>query len=94
MFNIKQRVICCSDDFSNVPIKDKVYTVRDITQGIGGEVVCLLNEIHNPRNQKGVENGYNVERFVRWRALLRKILLSLLTPHLYEKLGRICYSDQ
>jgi len=26
-------------------------------------VCCLLHQIHNPPNSKGVENGYNVERF-------------------------------
>lgn len=74
MFSINQRVVCCNDDFSKVPaaflkfysafpVRNQVYTVRDITQGIGGEVVCLLHQIHNPPNLKGVENGYNVELF-------------------------------
>lgn len=74
MFAINQRIVCVDADFSKVPHvyrkyyrafpkQDRIYRVRDITQGIGGEVCCLLHEIHNPKNKKGVENGYNVERF-------------------------------
>ena len=74
MFAINQRIVCCDDDFSKTPQaflkyysafprKGSIYRVRDITQGIGGEVACLLHEIHNPPNLKGIENGFNVERF-------------------------------
>lgn len=74
MFLKNQRIVCANADFSNIPTafrpfyvgfpkKDRIYRVRDITQGIGGEVACLLHEIHNPKNSKGVENGYNVDRF-------------------------------
>jgi hypothetical protein len=74
MFSPNQKVVCVDADFSKLPAayrkfyvgfpkQDRIYTVRDITQGIGGEVCCLLHEIHNPSNTKGVENGYNVERF-------------------------------
>lgn len=74
MFTTNQRIVCVDADFSKLPAayrkfytgfpkQDRIYTVRDITQGIGGEVCCLLHQIHNPPNSKGVENGYNVERF-------------------------------
>lgn len=74
MFSINQRIVCVNADFSRLPAayrkfytgfpkQDRIYTVRDITQGIGGEVCCLLHQIHNPLNSKGVENGYNVDRF-------------------------------
>lgn len=74
MYAINQRIVCVDADFTRLPQgyrkyykafpkQDKIYTVREITQGIGGEVCCLLHEIHNPTNKKGIENGYNVERF-------------------------------
>jgi hypothetical protein len=74
MFSPNQKIVCIDADFSKLPAayrkfytgfpkQDRIYTVRDITQGIGGEVCCLLHQIHNPPNSKGVENGYNVERF-------------------------------
>jgi hypothetical protein len=74
MFAPNQKIVCIDADFSKLPAayrkfyvgfpkQDRIYTVRDITQGIGGEVCCLLHQIHNPTNSKGVENGYNVERF-------------------------------
>lgn len=75
MFNINQKVVCVDADFSKVPTafrkyysafpkRDRIYTIRDIVPGMDGEVACHLHEIHNPPNQKGTENGYNVERFV------------------------------
>ena len=73
MFSLNQRVVCVNDDFklpdgydryfSAFPVKDKDYTIRDILPGQGGEVACHLNEIRNPINKGGVENGYSVERF-------------------------------
>jgi len=73
MFSINQRVVCVNDQFalppgydryfSAFPVKDKVYTIRDILPGQDGEVACHLNEIRNPINLVGVENGYSVERF-------------------------------
>ena len=50
-------IICINDTFSpeqiadipNRPIKDKMYTIREVIKSRNG-IGILLNEIHNPKN--------------------------------------------
>lgn len=50
-------ILCINDSFTaeqiseipNRPIKDKMYTVRDVVKSRNG-VGLLLNEIHNPKD--------------------------------------------
>jgi hypothetical protein len=71
-------IICINDNFSpeqvaeipNRPIKDKMYTIRDIVKSANG-IGLLLNEIHNPKNGWVVRDGmkftfepnFNINRF-------------------------------
>ena len=71
-------IICIDDSFSpiqiaeipNRPVKDKMYTIRDIVKSANG-IGLLLNEIHNPNNGWVVRDGmkftfepnFNVRRF-------------------------------
>lgn len=56
--------------YSKLPRKNNIYTIRDIVPGHyynGGKLndTCsvLLEEIVNPKNSKGTENGFNPNRF-------------------------------
>jgi hypothetical protein len=72
------KVICVDDRFpleiliyyTNLPIKDKVYTVRDVEVGVGlngeaGEIAVTLVELANPVSEVPPhrERGFKVERF-------------------------------
>jgi hypothetical protein len=72
------KVICVDDRFpleiliyyTNLPLKDKVYTVRDVEVGVGldgeaGEIAVTLVEIANPVSEVPPhrERGFKVERF-------------------------------
>ncbi len=87
MFDKGQKVVCINDDFSptvrrlykELPVKDQVYTVRDVTigrarvtSGSGGEneisYLVLLEELHNPddpymHENAGQEMGFRSDRF-------------------------------
>jgi hypothetical protein len=71
-------IICIDDHFTpeqiaeipNRPIKDKLYSVRDVVKSANG-VGLLLNEIENPHTGWTVRNGmkftfepnFNIRRF-------------------------------
>jgi hypothetical protein len=72
------KVICINDSFSteilpfytNLPIKDRTYIVRDLGIGVGlngeaGEVVVYLESLPNPCSTTPPfpERGFNAERF-------------------------------
>lgn len=72
------KVICVDDRFpteiliyyTNLPLKDKVYTVRDVEVGVGlngeaGEIAVTLAELVNPVSEAPPhrERGFKVERF-------------------------------
>ena len=72
------KVICVDDRFpteiliyyTNLPLKDKVYTVRDVEVGVGlngeaGEIAVTLVELTNPVSKVPPhrERGFRVERF-------------------------------
>jgi hypothetical protein len=72
------KVICVDDRFppeiliyyTNLPLKDKVYTVRDVEVGVGlngeaGEIAVTLAELANPVSEAPPhrERGFKVERF-------------------------------
>ena len=78
MYSVGQRVVCIDAEFSDfikslyveLPVKDTVYTIRDVMPGIGAdnktyEVAVLLVELKNNLNNHPVptENAFNVERF-------------------------------
>ena len=72
-------IICINDNFSpeqipifpNRPVKDKIYSIRDVIKSTNG-IGLLLNEIVNPHNGWTEINGekftfepsFNIERFV------------------------------
>lgn len=71
-------IICIDDNFTpeqmaeipNRPIKDKMYSIRDIVKSANG-IGLLLNEIENPHNGWTIRNGmkftfepnFNIRRF-------------------------------
>ncbi|HFA51293.1 MAG TPA: hypothetical protein ENJ95_19950 [Bacteroidetes bacterium] len=71
-------IICIDDNFSpeqtaaipNRPVKDKMYTVRDVVKSANG-IGLLLNEIQNPHSGWVMRNGmkftfepnFNIRRF-------------------------------
>jgi hypothetical protein len=72
------KVICVDDRFppeillyyTNLPLKDRVYTVRDVEVGVGingeaGEIAVTLVELTNPASNVPPhrERGFRVERF-------------------------------
>jgi hypothetical protein len=72
------KVICVDDRFpieiliyyTNLPIKDRVYTIRDVEVGVGldgeaGEIAVTLVEIANPTSKVPPhrERGFKIERF-------------------------------
>jgi hypothetical protein len=72
------KVICVDDRFppeillyyTNLPLKDRVYTVRDVEVGVGlngeaGEIAVTLVELTNPSSKTPPhrERGFRVERF-------------------------------
>ena len=71
------KVICVDDRFpteifiyySALPIKGKVYTIRDMGVGLNfkgehGEVVVYLNELNNPKSTKA---PFPERGFAEWR---------------------------
>jgi len=78
MFDIGIKIVCIDDSFHPkveesylmLPVKDRIYTVRDIIpahdyNGGNSADTCavLLEEIYNPPNKHGVENGFAPRRF-------------------------------
>jgi len=77
MFVKGQRVVCVDDKFhasiakmfAQLPIKDRVYTVRDVYLGQeapgsdGATCGILLMELLNPVDKRKRELGFNSERF-------------------------------
>jgi len=72
------KVICVDDRFppeiliyyTNLPLKDRVYTIRDVEVGVGldgeaGEIAVTLVEIANPNSKMPPhrERGFKIERF-------------------------------
>lgn len=72
------KVVCVDDNFpkevvnfyTHLPVKDHVYTVRDVGIGVNwkgepGEVVIYLEGMENPASNKPPhpERGFNQERF-------------------------------
>ena len=72
------KVVCVDDGFSpeiasfydHLPIKDRIYVIRDIGIGIGingeaGEIVVYLYGLTNPASTTPPhpERGFNAERF-------------------------------
>ena len=72
------KVICVDDRFppeiliyyTNLPLKDKVYTIRDVEVGVGlngeaGEIAVTLVELANPVSEAPPhrERGFKVDRF-------------------------------
>jgi len=72
------KVICVDDLFptsilqyyTNLPLKDKVYTIRDVEVGVGingeaGEIAVTLVEFANPVSEVPPhrERGFKIERF-------------------------------
>ena len=72
------KVVCIDDGFSpeiasfynHLPIKDRIYVVRDIGIGVGingepGEIVVYLDGLTNPSSTTPPhpERGFNAERF-------------------------------
>ena len=72
------KVICVDDRFppeiliyyTNLPLKDKVYTIRDVEVGVGlngeaGEIAVTLVELANPVSEVPPhrERGFKVDRF-------------------------------
>ena len=72
------KVICVDDRFpteillyyTNLPLKDKVYTIRNVEVGVGlngeaGEIAVTLVEFSNPvsKTPPHRERGFKVERF-------------------------------
>lgn len=71
------KVVCVDDRFppelliyyTGLPIKDRIYTVRDMGIGISskgepGEIVVYLQEIENPKSAKP---PYPERGFAEWR---------------------------
>lgn len=75
MFEIGQKVICVNDKFerdclpsiSAFPVKGRTYTVRDLVPAFDYDMketcAVLLDELVNPPNPKGIENGFSSDRF-------------------------------
>jgi hypothetical protein len=75
MFDIGQKVICVNDKFSfdilqsmtSFPKNGRVYTVRDLVPAFDYDMketcAILLQELINPPNPKGIENGFSSDRF-------------------------------
>jgi len=72
------KVVCVDDRFppeiflyyTNLPLKDRVYTIRDMEVGVGidgqaGEIAVTLVELINPVSEKKPhrERGFKIERF-------------------------------
>lgn len=75
MFDIGTKVVCVDDTFipnirdyfSALPVKGRIYTVRDILQGqhwdLKEEPAVLLVELVNAPNKHGIEPGFQCRRF-------------------------------
>lgn len=76
MFIPNQKVVCIDDKFplgieqlyNQLPVKDQIYVIRDVVpgqslQGTEGEVAVYLVGVVNPTNKRGIERGFNAERF-------------------------------
>ena len=76
MFIKGQQIVCVDDQFHpslyqyfpSMPIKDRIYTVRDMAPGqdleLQEQLVVYLEEIIGSVNRHGLERGFNAERFV------------------------------
>lgn len=69
-------VLCINDTFTelqqslipNRPVKDRIYTIRDVIRTLGGAVGLLLEEIKNPplEHPSGLgtfEPNFDIKRF-------------------------------
>jgi hypothetical protein len=75
MFEPSEKVVCVNDKFpvdirdymSALPVKGRIYTVRDIVGGLNWNgtqtIAVLLNELHNLPNEHGIEPGFAPHRF-------------------------------
>lgn len=76
MFEPGTKVVCINDTFPHsihiiyrkLPSKNLTYTVRDIVPGrdlnnLKETTAVLLEEIHNPPNEAGIEHGFHISRF-------------------------------
>ena len=75
MFDINEKVICVDDKFKEgildyynaLPVKGKIYTVRDILPGLKfnmkESVAIVLQELQNRPNRHGIEPAFMLERF-------------------------------
>lgn len=75
MFDIGQKVICVNDKFESsilhsyvaFPVNGRTYTIRDLVPAFDYDLketcAVLLEELVNPLNPKGVENGFSSDRF-------------------------------
>lgn len=101
MFRVGQKVVCINSNQHptrklpegfKFPIKDKIYTIRNIynIRGvIGVTLEEIINDIH-PRT--GLEIGYSIDRF---RSLLDNGLLShLLGSIVEEKIDHILVPEK
>lgn len=75
MFDIGEKVICVNDKFEKdclpnicaFPVKGRTYTVRDLVPAYDYDMkqtcAILLEKLVNPPNPKGIENGFDSNRF-------------------------------
>lgn len=79
MFEVGQKVVCVDDRFpdgirdifNSLPVKGRLYTVRDVVMGVGWggsanqdfQPSVYLRELKNLPNEKGTEPGFACRRF-------------------------------
>lgn len=75
MFDVGTKLVCINDKFDkemlphmvSFPSNGSIYTVRDVVPAIdwdmGNTCAILLEELINPPNPYGVENGFDSSRF-------------------------------
>jgi hypothetical protein len=76
LFSPGQPVTCVDGKFplgieklyDQLPTEGELYVIRDVIPGCNlagehGEVAVYLVELRNPPNKKGIERGFNAERF-------------------------------
>jgi hypothetical protein len=83
-YSVGDKVVCIDDQFplgieklyDQLPVKDKVYVVRDIRLGVAldcknGAASVLLVGLVNPRaeSKAALERGFNSDRFVKLEEL-------------------------
>jgi hypothetical protein len=89
MFEPSEKVVCVDDKFppdirdyfNALPVKGRIYTVRDIVGGLNWDlsqtVAVLLHELKNHPNEHGIEPGFAPHRF----ALMEEVTIE---SHAYE----------